>query len=82
MARDAVAEIIAYNRPGEGPAEATAEARAKIEAARANARRRDRRASASREKSAAVPRRSAFSVFQKNGTAAAKHAASPAAVFG
>ena len=26
MARDAVAEIIAYNRPGEGPAEATAEA--------------------------------------------------------
>src|SRR2546425_4334319 len=26
MARDAIAEIIAYNRPGEGPAEATAEA--------------------------------------------------------
>jgi len=36
MARDVVAEIIAYNRPGEGPAEATAEALRRKLAALAN----------------------------------------------
>ena len=51
-------------------------------AAAPTARERSRRDSASRPKSVAVPSRSAKSVFQKNGIAAAKQSARPAGVFG